>query len=418
MEVPLVDSLQYSRINRALAKGQAAMSAGSNPSVESAISLSHSRRQVVKYRNAIFEELKGGSRKPSAKLIEAIVGLAEAMNSTAQTVSKTRKEAEIAIDVLNQVDKILSNDPFTDAMKKRIDKSITNYIHLKDEEVIHCIKNIPSGDQLIGKEHIGSKDDIDNREFPEEKPTWAHSDSDPLDPIRISTTVEEFIDKRKDRLKELYEIMKEDEVHALLAKGQTHYINTSSIDEVADILLQNLKVWRKKNMALSGEEAFKKEKSLVRLLIEARKKLKTFSEHYKNYYEALYSEVSSVDPEAVVPNKAPKVLEELRSSLLGVGNVEELYEVKKSQLNDPLLTIEVLLPMQEVGHRQGGEEVHEEEAEAQRLLHGDILNSGSVLADAVGRREEVYAGDGVWNGCYGQPATEGAAEESAGPQTS
>jgi hypothetical protein len=276
-------------------------------------------------------------------LIDAVVKLAETVKNTSITVSRSRKEADAAIGILNQIGKILNDTPYVENIKERINRSITNYVSLKDKEIINCIKNIPSKDQLLGKEHIGAKDDVDLKEWEAKKPVWENKEDDMLRNIRISTTVQEYIKKHKDRLGELYEIMNEKEVVSLLTAGRRYYPIASSIDEVVDNIIQNLRTWKKREITLSGEESFKKEKSIVNMLVEARKKLKTFSEHYKNYYEALYNEISVVDPEAVIPNKGHKVFSEMRNALLKSKDGNQSYAIHKNALTNPLLSIEVLI---------------------------------------------------------------------------
>jgi len=271
------------------------------------------------------------------------VELAETLNNASISVSGNKKEADIAIGILYQIEKLLDDSSYAHTMGERINRSITNYLHLKDEEIVHCIKNIPSKAQLLGKEHIGPKDDIDLREKEASKPVWEDKSKNILKNVEISTTAEEYIRKHKDRLGELYEIMSEEEVKNLLIAGRKYYPIAASIDEVVENIIQNLRTWKKKDVAISGEESFKKEKSIVNMLVEAKKKLETFSKDYKNYYETLYDEINSVDPDALIPDKGPKIFSEMRDALIDSEYANKSGTIPKCSLVNPLITVEVLL---------------------------------------------------------------------------
>ncbi len=329
-ELPLVDSLQYSRINEALAKTEAATK-DTTASFEDTLQLSKTRRQIKNLKETIFEELRKSRKGTTKALHKAVAKLITILNTADFTMIKSRKEAEAAVDVLSGLEKIISptGNGLDQEFVARIENNITNYLQLKDSEIAKCIKNIPSWNQLIGKQRLHMKDDIDIGEAPAKKPSSAKPSDDVLRHLDISITVPDYLKDKKHALAELYEIMSEKEVETLLDAGVKNSPIAISVDEVASTIIQNLRTWKKRNVAPSNEEAFRKEKALVEMLVQTKKKYQAFSENYKNHYQALYEEVAAADPGALVPGGELKAFNKLKEEVRNGTTIEKLPEDPK-----------------------------------------------------------------------------------------
>jgi len=306
IELPLIDTLQYTRINKALQKSESMLKSVDttkskrNDNLKGLIDMTENRKILRELRLNIFAELRKNTKEVSKSLIDNITRFVENLQTSDIAMIKSKNEADNAVELLNNIESIVNTkEKLSDSIIDRTTKCITNYLEYQDSEISKCIKNIPTFEQLIGSKQILPVSDINIGEKPAPKPEFDKDSNYFLKNLDVELNVGEYIRKNKEKLTELYEIFSESEVEKLLSRAKSKMPMAISVNDVVVNLIQNLHTYKKRNVTPSNEAGYRKEKALIELLVDTRKKLLTFAEKYKNHYEALYKEIKNIDPDAI-----------------------------------------------------------------------------------------------------------------------
>lgn len=162
LEMPVVDLNQYNKINKALIKSESNKNVKNELEamklIENTTILALKRKNIKNLFKTISSNLNENSEESSNELIKATSQLTEILRQQADSLKKEPKQLNAATVILSEFENMIKSKGITKEIIEKVNKSITNFINIKDSEIGQCLKNLPTKEQLIDSSKIIVKD--------------------------------------------------------------------------------------------------------------------------------------------------------------------------------------------------------------------------------------------------------------------